>query len=38
MTVDYLKDQMATYRHGSAQFDDATARADELHRLTMGDD
>jgi hypothetical protein len=38
LTVDYLNDQMATYKRGSAQFDDAAARADELQRLTMGDD
>jgi hypothetical protein len=38
MTVDYLNDQIATYRPGSAQFEDAGARADELQRLTMGDD
>lgn len=38
MTVDYLNDQLATYKPGSAQFDDAAARADELQRLTVGDD
>jgi hypothetical protein len=38
MTVDYLNDQLATYKQGSAQFNDAAARADELQRLTMGDD
>lgn len=37
MTVDYLNDQLATYKRGSAQFNDAAARADELQRLTMGD-
>jgi hypothetical protein len=37
MTVDYLNDQLATYKQGSAQFNDAAARADELQRLTMGD-
>jgi hypothetical protein len=38
MAVNYINDQLATYPPDSAQYADAAARADELHRLTMGDD
>jgi hypothetical protein len=37
MVVDYINDQLATYRPGTAQVRDALARADELQRITMGD-
>lgn len=38
MTVDYLNDQLAAHPPGSPERLDAAARADELQRITMGDD
>jgi hypothetical protein len=38
MAVNYIKDQLATYPSDSAQYWDAATRADELQRLTTGDD
>lgn len=38
LAVEHINGQLATHAPGSPEYLDAVARADELQRITMGDD